>query len=484
MGLRLRFLIAASVSLLLAGNVSAIKWPVQADSAIHHLGNSYGEYQNYGGAPYFHPGIDILVPAGTPVYAIKSGYVKAVLTTSAELHWRVAIGDSAGAAPCDGWLYAHLDMNTIAVYEGEYVTEGQFLGNIVVWPIANFHHLHFVKIHNSGTTWDSDWTFIGNPLDELEHITDPDAPVFENVIGTQKFAFTHNETASYFPQGATLSGDVDIICMTYDYINHYSWQLAPYKLEYKIDGDSAIPWTTSFTFTGLLDYANNVDVVYRNDAVCDSRGDYDYRWYYFNLTNTDGSGTISAANRPRSWQTAYFHNGDYQISARASDRAGNVSTTAMSVHVANFFALNGAVSYSDGNPDLRGARVTVSSTGAADTSDISGSYALASVPGGTQPITVTRPGYVMADTVIMMNQNHQWQVTLNPVVFSRGDANYDGKVNVGDIVYIINFVFKGSSAPIPYFAGDTNSDSKINVGDAVYLINFIFKSGPSPFAAR
>lgn len=483
MGIRLQSILMVVGALALAGNASAIKWPVQADSAVHHIGNSYGEYQNYGGAPYFHPGIDILVPSGTPVYAIKSGYVKAVLTTSAELHWRVAIGDSADAAPCDGYLYAHLDMSTIAVYEGEYVTEGQFLGKIVVWPIANFHHLHFVKIHNSGTTWSSDWSFVGNPLDELEGITDPDAPVFENALGSQKFAFCQNESSRYFSEGGTISGDVDIICRVYDYINHYNWKLTPHKLEYKIDGDSSVPWTTSVIFTGLLDYANNVDVIYRNDAVCESRGDYDYRWYFMNLTNTDGDGAITASDRAHSWQTANFHNGNYTVSARASDRAGNVTTTSMTISISNFFALSGNITYSDGNPDPHGAIITVDATGYADTSDASGVYTLSNIPGGSQAITVKRPGYVTVDTVIMMNQNRQWAVTLDPIIFSRGDANYDGKINVGDVVYIINFVFKNGAVPTPYLAGDTNSDNKVNVGDAVFLVNYIFKGGPTPFAA-
>ncbi|MEE9442159.1 MAG: thrombospondin type 3 repeat-containing protein [candidate division Zixibacteria bacterium] len=61
-----------------------------------------------------------------------------------------------------------------------------------------------------------------------------------------------------------------------------------------------------------------------------------------------------------------------------------------------------------------------------------------------------------------------------------GDANHDLSVNVGDAVYLINFVFKFGPAPIPYDSGDANCDLDINVGDAVYLINNIFKAGPDP----
>ena len=61
-----------------------------------------------------------------------------------------------------------------------------------------------------------------------------------------------------------------------------------------------------------------------------------------------------------------------------------------------------------------------------------------------------------------------------------GDANRDGGVNVGDAVYVINYIFKGGPAPAPVAAGDANCDGAVNVGDAVHVINYIFKSGPAP----
>lgn len=63
-----------------------------------------------------------------------------------------------------------------------------------------------------------------------------------------------------------------------------------------------------------------------------------------------------------------------------------------------------------------------------------------------------------------------------------GDANGDGEVNVGDAVYIINYVFKGGPPPTPYTtcSGDANGDCETNVGDAVYIINYVFKGGASP----
>ncbi|MCP4567198.1 MAG: hypothetical protein GY841_06435 [FCB group bacterium] len=61
-----------------------------------------------------------------------------------------------------------------------------------------------------------------------------------------------------------------------------------------------------------------------------------------------------------------------------------------------------------------------------------------------------------------------------------GDANNDGSVNVGDAVYMINYVFKSGPAPDCLTEGDANGDCTLNVGDAVYLINYVFKGGDPP----
>lgn len=64
--------------------------------------------------------------------------------------------------------------------------------------------------------------------------------------------------------------------------------------------------------------------------------------------------------------------------------------------------------------------------------------------------------------------------------FLCGDANGDIVVNVGDAVYMINYVFKGGAPPVPPEAGDANCDGLPNVGDAVFLINYVFRQGPKP----
>ena len=61
-----------------------------------------------------------------------------------------------------------------------------------------------------------------------------------------------------------------------------------------------------------------------------------------------------------------------------------------------------------------------------------------------------------------------------------GDCNGDGKVDLADIICMVNHVFKGALRPSPLCRGDANADTKVNLTDIVYLVNYIFKGGPPP----
>ncbi len=64
--------------------------------------------------------------------------------------------------------------------------------------------------------------------------------------------------------------------------------------------------------------------------------------------------------------------------------------------------------------------------------------------------------------------------------YMNGDANRDNTIDIGDAVFLINYIFKSGEPPYPEYAGDANCDHAVDIGDAVHLINFIFKSGEKP----
>ncbi len=57
-----------------------------------------------------------------------------------------------------------------------------------------------------------------------------------------------------------------------------------------------------------------------------------------------------------------------------------------------------------------------------------------------------------------------------------GDANSDGVVDVGDVVYLINYLYRADMPPSPVSLGDFNHDSEVNISDVVALINYLFRS--------
>ena len=68
----------------------------------------------------------------------------------------------------------------------------------------------------------------------------------------------------------------------------------------------------------------------------------------------------------------------------------------------------------------------------------------------------------------------------NPPTYIPGDCNNDGGVDVSDIVFLLNYLFNGTSPPDPLCIGDVNDDGKVNVTDVVYLINYLFAGTSAP----
>jgi hypothetical protein len=62
-----------------------------------------------------------------------------------------------------------------------------------------------------------------------------------------------------------------------------------------------------------------------------------------------------------------------------------------------------------------------------------------------------------------------------------GDVTNDDIVDVDDVVYLIDYLYRDGLAPVPYTCvGDVNNNDIVNLGDVVYLINYVYKDGPAP----
>ncbi len=104
-------------------------------------------------------------------------------------------------------------------------------------------------------------------------------------------------------------------------------------------------------------------------------------------------------------------------------------------------------------------------------------------------------GSITLDTTFFEPSNHLAFVTGEPpvdyvprftggvfpiLVYLPGDATGDRKVDLADLIFLVNYIFKGGAAPLIVVAGDANGDCKTDLGDIIFLVNYVFKGGTMP----
>jgi len=62
----------------------------------------------------------------------------------------------------------------------------------------------------------------------------------------------------------------------------------------------------------------------------------------------------------------------------------------------------------------------------------------------------------------------------------RGDTNGDGTIDLGDVLYLVSYLYKDGLAPDPLLIGDVDCDGLIDLGDVLFLVNYLYKGGPLP----
>jgi murein DD-endopeptidase MepM/ murein hydrolase activator NlpD len=333
-------------------NNELIKNPMDFFSAESYqaIGNSYNEIQEYSpGSTYLHPGVDLFGEHLENVHSVKAGYVKAVLTTSGDFHWRVAIANNNSSNDSSqGYLYAHLEEPLIPVLVGDTVAEGEVIGQLVDFPVTGFVHCHFARIVDKGATWSGSWWTFDDPLYYMSNFKDTTAPVFEECFSGQKFAF--RDAIGDYITSDNVYGEVDIISNVHDLINTF-WKVDVHRIGYQIkELSNPMPVITneySFDFNMFNDtYFNGpyiqdiINTMYSRDATCFSTGNYDDRFFFHILSNSNGDDTITTADAEQNFNTTLFPNGDYLLRVWAMDAAGNMSTDSMVFTINNFVGIN------------------------------------------------------------------------------------------------------------------------------------------------
>ena len=321
-----------------------IPWPFEPFDSMHTVWNYYEQHMGWGDDfSYLHQGLDIITPIDEPTYAVQAGIVKCVLTLGGDIYWRLAVAPEQTAEPSEGWLYAHLVPESIAVDVGDTVEVHDYLGDIIYWS-QDWGHIHFVMIRDSGLTWqydDDEWGILFNPLLALQPDTDPVAPVFEPVFDDSRYGFCLNETSTYLDPDS-LYGSVDIIVKIVDYVGDSPWQQPAYRLYYWIEnvetGDIVLHRTLgqilnhTYDFYDSDHYGPYATLLYKRDAVLNASSWMSMeRNFYHILTNNNGDSLAVLEEKELAFDTASFTDGVYRIYVAAFDEFENVTLDSMDV---------------------------------------------------------------------------------------------------------------------------------------------------------
>ncbi len=68
----------------------------------------------------------------------------------------------------------------------------------------------------------------------------------------------------------------------------------------------------------------------------------------------------------------------------------------------------------------------------------------------------------------------------SPGIFSRGDVDSSGLIDLTDAVQILNYLFQGGARPGCMEAADVNNDTEVNLTDSVFLLTYLFLGGEPP----
>lgn len=264
------------------------------------IGHNMQSYQDYGGDPYWHDGLDIRARVDQPIYLAAGGKVVNIenYVKGNPYYWEIAILDEEGFV----WKYHHVAKETIpaeitSAYKiGGKVKAGTFIGNVIRWNVSAYgevyHHLHLLVVAKDGQ-------YI-NPFLMMEPLADTKAPVI-NKIGLAK---NHRPVS-----GNEISGPHALYVDASDLTLHDKFILPPYKISYKLDGDEE---KTVWEFVNLPSGKNDTDFItdFYMDGTC---GDYSCRKFYFNLNFT--------RENPRG--TMKLSPGTHQVEVIVEDIVGN-----------------------------------------------------------------------------------------------------------------------------------------------------------------
>ena len=333
--------------------VRRARFPFPGEFTDQRLFNNYSQPL----ATYLHGGLDLMHPAGTPVRAVARGTVAAVATNYPDWtthHFFIVTPEKGGD---EGWCYTHVDPASYTFEVGDRVRAGEVLGKLVDFSVgendgADHLHLHYVRFtkKEDGTV---DVVSLFDPLLALEH-EDRIAPRIHELV---QFVTDRGRVIAPDSEGrVTVRGNVDIRAAFADRIGREKKSaamggifVARITLEVRGEGELAEhpPWRKLvFDGRGALEHprAAPAFVVPRDASGAWREGTPPFPIFFpVVVTHSDGDGVVEPIDADHRWRTASltaggerrFPDGEYTVTIRAWDLAGNRAERAVRVVVEN-----------------------------------------------------------------------------------------------------------------------------------------------------
>jgi len=343
-----------------------LRWPHAApgldDEAYQALTDQVFVFNNYGqfqgaepGRPdrtYLHDGLDLMLPNGTPIYAVEAGLVRSIEGAGTNNGSTVSV--ESDTTPGAGWAYVHIVPEVTA---GQQVLAGTRVGTV---QFDGLDHLHLSRVEL--TPGSSDWRFRAlrtvNPAGWFA-LPDDEPPVFRPDI-----QFFDDATSQPFAPGepAVVDGDVDIVIGLRDAGQYargdigggaiFGDRLAVAWIEYEIEGQGRRLRQRAFdphhleiarTSPSVFSQVPPASVMYFPYLEIEPFFNANRTFGYYILTHGTGNPRPQPQDRSRAWNTAavgddgerLFPDGRYRITVHAADAAGNVAELIDEVEVRN-----------------------------------------------------------------------------------------------------------------------------------------------------
>jgi hypothetical protein len=294
-----------------------------------------------------------VLPNGTPIYAITSGYVRVVF---GQPPYRWVIVEDA-EQPGWAWQYVHID--GVEPRVGEFVPDG---ARLAVVSFQGLEHIHLNRVYlEERGNWNDTYALNFVQSIGLFEFVDTVAATIET-----PFRYFLNESDEELRNGSPtrVSGEVDIVAGIRDggeyaggdlgVLRDYGNRLAPERVRVSIAAaarpDDVLWEHVALDFSRIilafrrghaLRDPDRVYALFKYRPLVETRppGNHDRVFSYYVLTNHGNNAAeprrIDPADGRASWDTRAFPDGEYIVTVEAWDAAGNAAVERDRVIVAN-----------------------------------------------------------------------------------------------------------------------------------------------------